>query len=173
MRFLRIALAQVNTSVGDIHGNANLIIEGMAKAQAAGAELVAFPELAITGYPPEDLVLHRRFVSDNRKVLGRISAEANGIAAIVGFVDVSPQQHEPIYNAAAFISDGLIRAIYRKIHLPNYGVFDEERYFERGSECPVINYGGVRIGLNDVSLAEDQRALRPHRFTAGPAAPAQ
>ncbi|MFP6680038.1 MAG: NAD+ synthase [Dehalococcoidia bacterium] len=152
MRFLRIALAQVNTSVGDIHGNANLIIEGMAKAQAAGAELVAFPELAITGYPPEDLVLHRRFVSDNRKVLDRISAEANGIAAIVGFVDVSPQQHEPIYNAAAFISDGLIRAIYRKIHLPNYGVFDEERYFERGSECPVINYGGVRIGL---SICED------------------
>ncbi|MBT3941376.1 MAG: NAD+ synthase, partial [Chloroflexi bacterium] len=92
MRTLRIALAQVNTSVGDIDGNADLIVEGIAAARTAGAELVAFPELAITGYPPEDLVLHRRFVADNRKALERIANETNGIAAIVGFVDGSPER---------------------------------------------------------------------------------
>ena len=152
MRTLRIALAQVNTSVGDIDGNTDLVIEGIAAARAAGAELVAFPELAITGYPPEDLVLHRRFVADNRKALERIASETHGIAAIVGFVDGSPERGEPVYNAAAFLSDGVVSAVYRKIHLPNYGVFDEERYFERGSDCPVIDFGGVRIGI---SICED------------------
>ena len=152
MRTLRIALAQVNTSVGDIDGNADLILEGIAAARTAGAELVAFPELAITGYPPEDLVLHRRFVADNRTALERIADETNGIAAIVGFVDGSPERDEPVYNAAAFLSDGEIVAVYRKIHLPNYGVFDEMRYFERGTDCPVIDFGGVRIGM---SICED------------------
>ncbi|MFP6594400.1 MAG: NAD+ synthase [Dehalococcoidia bacterium] len=152
MRTLRIALAQVNTAVGDIDGNARLIIDTMAKAREAGAELVAFPELAITGYPPEDLVLHRRFVADNRAALERVAAEARGIAAIVGFVDGSPERGEPVYNAAAFLHEGVIASVYRKIHLPNYGVFDEKRYFERGAECPVIDFGGVRIGM---SICED------------------
>ena len=152
MRTLRIALAQVNTAVGDIDGNARLIIDSMAKAREHGAELVAFPELAITGYPPEDLVLHHRFVDDNLTALGRVASEAQGIAAIVGFVDGSPKRGEPAYNAAAFLHEGAIASVYRKIHLPNYGVFDEERYFERGAECPVIDFGGVRIGM---SICED------------------
>jgi NAD+ synthase (glutamine-hydrolysing) len=142
----------VNTSVGDIDGNAELIIEGIKAARAAGAELVAFPELAITGYPPEDLVLHRRFVADNRRALERVAAEAHGISAIVGFVDGSPGRDESVYNAAAFLHEGRVAAVYRKIHLPNYGVFDEERYFGRGLECPVIDFGGVRIGM---SICED------------------
>jgi NAD+ synthase (glutamine-hydrolysing) len=152
VRTLRIALAQVNTAVGDIDGNARLIIDTMAKAREDGAELVAFPELAITGYPPEDLVLHHRFVADNLAALDRVASEAHGIAAIVGFVDGSPERGEPAYNAAAFLHEGAIASVYRKIHLPNYGVFDEERYFERGTECPVIDFGGVRIG---VSICED------------------
>jgi NAD+ synthase (glutamine-hydrolysing) len=152
VRTLRIALAQVNTAVGDIDGNAQRLIDVMSSAREAGAELVAFPELAITGYPPEDLVLHRRFVADNRAALERVAAEAQGISAIVGFVDGSPERGEPVYNAAAFLHEGRVAAIYRKIHLPNYGVFDEERYFERGSECPVIDFGSVRIGI---SICED------------------
>jgi len=142
----------VNTSVGDIDGNAELILEGIKAARAAGAELVAFPELAITGYPPEDLVLHRRFVADNRRALERVAAESRGISAIVGFVDGSPERDEPVYNAAAFLHEGSITAVYRKIHLPNYGVFDEERYFGRGFDCPVIDFGGIRIGM---SICED------------------
>ena len=129
MRTLRIALAQVNTAVGDIDGNARLIIDSMATAREHGAALVAFPELAITGYPPEDLVLHQRFVDDNLAALNRVASEAHGIAAIVGFVDGSPERGEPAYNAAAFLHEGAIASVYRKIHLPNYGVFDEERYF--------------------------------------------
>lgn len=152
MRTLRIALAQVNTAVGDIDGNAQRLIDAMSSAREAGAELVAFPELAITGYPPEDLVLHRSFVADNRAALERVAAAAQGISAIVGFVDGSPERGEPLYNAAAFLNEGRVAAIYRKIHLPNYGVFDEERYFERGFECPVIDFGGVRIGI---SICED------------------
>ena len=152
MRILRIALAQVNTAVGDIDGNVELIIDAMVSAREAGAELVAFPELAITGCPPEDLVLHRRFVGDNRAALDQVAAGAVGVSAIVGFVDGSTEHHAPIYNAAAFLHGGRVAAVYRKIHLPNYGVFDEERYFERGAECPVIDFGGVRIG---VSICED------------------
>jgi NAD+ synthase (glutamine-hydrolysing) len=142
----------VNTAVGDIDGNARRLIDAMSSAREAGAELVAFPELAITGYPPEDLVLHRSFVADNRAALERVAAAAQGISAIVGFVDGSPERGEPLYNAAAFLNEGRVAAIYRKIHLPNYGVFDEERYFERGFECPVIDFGGVRIGI---SICED------------------
>ena len=152
MRTLRIALAQVNTAVGDIDGNVQLIIDAMRAAREAGARLVAFPELAITGYPPEDLVLHRRFVADNRRALERVAAETKGIAAIVGFVDGSAERDAPVYNAAAFLHESRVAAVYRKIHLPNYGVFDEERYFERGFDCPVIDIGGVKIGL---SICED------------------
>ena len=152
MRTLRIALAQVNTAVGDIDGNAQLIIDAIRAAREAGAQVVALPELAITGYPPEDLVLHRRFVADNRRALEQVATEARGISAIVGFVDGSAERDEPVYNAAAFLHEGRIVAVYRKIHLPNYGVFDEERYFKRGSECPVIDLGGVRVGL---SICED------------------
>ena len=168
MRTLRIALAQVNTAVGDIDGNARLTIEAMRAAGDADAQIVAFPELAITGYPPEDLVLHRRFVADNRRALEKVAAEANGISAIVGFVDGSPERDEPVYNAAAFLHEGRVAAVYRKIHLPNYGVFDEERYFERGFECPVIDFGGVRIGMSvcedawePVGPAEVERAAGP------------
>ncbi|MDA1257326.1 MAG: NAD+ synthase, partial [Chloroflexi bacterium] len=152
MRTLRIALAQINTAVGDIEGNARRIVEAIKAARAAGAQIVAFPELAITGYPPEDLVLHRRFVADNRHALEMVAAEAKGIAAVVGFVDGSARRDEPVYNAAAFLHDGRIAAVYRKIHLPNYGVFDEERYFGRGVECPVIDLAGVKVGL---SICED------------------
>ncbi|MDP6666042.1 MAG: nitrilase-related carbon-nitrogen hydrolase, partial [Dehalococcoidia bacterium] len=123
---LRVAAAQVNTTVGDIDGNAALIEEWIGLAQQQGAELVAFPELTITGYPPEDLVLYDNFISANKTALNRIAATVGDIVAMVGFVD---SEDGKLFNAAAVIHRREIVATYRKIHLPNYGVFDERRYF--------------------------------------------
>ena len=144
MRTLRVALAQINTTVGDLPGNAAKIIDWIRRAQDLGADLVAFPELAVTGYPPEDLVLRRSFVEDNLTALDEIVAATHGITAIVGFVDMN----DDIYNAAAVIADGRLIYRYHKQYLPNYGVFDEERYFQRGSESPVFVIGGVDVGVN-------------------------
>src|SRR2546430_1025395 len=113
-----------------------------------GVDIVCFPELVITGYPPEDLVLKPSFVRDNLAQLDLIAAETRGIAAVVGFVDRDGE----IFNAAAFIHDGEIKAVYHKVFLPNYGVFDEKRYFQPGRLCPIIDLDGVRIGL---SVCED------------------
>ena len=146
---LRVAAAQVNTSVGDIDGNARLIEEWIGLAQDQGADLVAFPELTITGYPPEDLVLYDNFISANKAALSRIAATVGNIVALVGFVDSEvTESGTKLYNAAAVIHNRKIVATYRKIHLPNYGVFDERRYFTAGNECPVLSIRGIKVGVN-------------------------
>jgi len=145
---VRIALAQVNPTVGDLSGNTRLVVEWIERARDAEADIVCFPELVVTGYPPEDLVLKPSFVRDNLAQLDLIAAETRGIAAVVGFVDRDGE----IFNAAAFIHDGEIKAVYHKVFLPNYGVFDEKRYFQPGRLCPIIDLDGVRIGL---SVCED------------------
>src|SRR2546422_453663 len=131
MRLLRIALAQVNTTVGDLDGNAALVLKGLEAAREAQADLVVFPELTITGYPPEDLLLRPQFITDNLAVLHRIVRKVKGIAAVIGFVD----RRDDIFNAAAFASNGRIVAAQHKSHLPNYGVFDENSLVldQRGS----------------------------------------
>ena len=146
---LRIAAAQINTTVGDIDGNARLIEEWIGLAQDQGAELVAFPELTITGYPPEDLVLYDNFIASNKAALGRIAATVGDIVTLVGFVDSEvTDSGTKLYNAAAVLHNRKIVGIYRKIHLPNYGVFDERRYFTAGSECTIISINGIKVGLN-------------------------
>ena len=140
---MRIALAQINPTVGDLAGNSRLIIEWTERAKAQAADLVCFPELAITGYPPEDLVLKPSFVRDNRAALDTIAANARGIAVVVGFVD----EEGDIFNSAAFCQDGEVKTIYHKVFLPNYGVFDEKRYFAQGHISPIIDFGGERLGL--------------------------
>jgi NAD+ synthase (glutamine-hydrolysing) len=145
---LRVALAQVNPTVGDLEGNARLVVDWIGRARDQGADLVCFPELVITGYPPEDLVLKRAFVRDNLKQLGVVTKATKGISAVVGFVD----DDGAIFNAAAFMHDGELKAVYHKVFLPNYGVFDEQRYFEPGHRCPIFELEAARIG---VSVCED------------------
>ena len=145
---LRVALAQVNPVVGDLEGNAGLVVDWIGRAREERADIVCFPELVLTGYPPEDLVLKRSFVRDNLKQLDRVTAATNGITAVVGFVDDDGAR----FNAAAVMHDGALKAVYHKVFLPNYGVFDEQRYFEPGHRCPILELDGVRIG---VSVCED------------------
>jgi NAD+ synthase (glutamine-hydrolysing) len=145
---LRIALAQINPTVGDLDGNYKKIIETLNAATAANCHLVAFPELTITGYPPEDLLLRQKFIQDQRAVLDSIIPHVEGITAIVGFVD----KHEYLYNSAAVIQNQKLMAIYHKIQLPNYSVFDEERYFEAGESPLILSLNGIKIG---VSICED------------------
>ncbi len=140
---LRIALAQLNAVVGDIAGNEAKIAEQIAAAREGGAQLVCFPELALTGYPPEDLLLKEHFLADAGAALERLAESTHGIVAIVGY----PERAEDVHNAAAVLADGALRASYRKIHLPNYGVFDELRYFQPGTRGATIEIDGVTIGL--------------------------
>jgi NAD+ synthase (glutamine-hydrolysing) len=140
---MRLALCQINPTVGDIHGNAELIAEGIERSRAAGADLVLFPELALTGYPPEDLLLKEHFLADAARALGELTAKSTGLAAIVGY----PERAEDVYNAAALLVDGELHAVYRKVYLPNYGVFDEQRYFQAGRGGAVFDLGGERVGL--------------------------
>ena len=144
MKSLRLALSQFNATVGDNKGNARKICQEIEKARGFGVDLIAFPELAITGYPPEDLLLKPSFIAENQTALSDVVKASAGIGVIVGFVD----RRDDIYNAAAFIYDGKIEGIYHKIYLPNYGVFDEERYFRSGSTYPIFIFNGVLIGVN-------------------------
>ena len=144
MRTFRLAMAQMNATVGDFDGNAERIITSIHEARALGADLIAFPELALPGYPPEDLLLKPQFIRENRERLGLIAAECTDITAVVGYIDADTD----IYNAAALIHDGEIVGSYRKMYLPNYGVFDEDRYFAAGSECPVYTVNGSPVGVN-------------------------
>jgi NAD+ synthase (glutamine-hydrolysing) len=146
---LRLALCQINTTVGDLDGNTERIIAALAEAEAQGCDLAVFPELALTGYPPEDLLLKPGFVTDNRAALDRVAAASGNCAAVLGFVDAD----RDLYNAAAVCAYGEVRAVYRKRLLPNYAVFDEQRYFTPGTgPSPLVLVGGVRVG---VSICED------------------
>ncbi|MXZ89425.1 MAG: NAD+ synthase, partial [Dehalococcoidia bacterium] len=149
MRSVRIALAQLNTTVGDIDGNCARIRDAIAAAREAGAGIVAVPELAVTGYPPEDLVLRRSFCDASRTATAALAPATEGVIAVVGFVDTVGG--DP-YNAAAVFVDGHLADTYHKRLLPNYGVFDEERYFERGLTTPVYRAGDLSFG---VSICED------------------
>ncbi|HRZ39764.1 MAG TPA: NAD+ synthase [Candidatus Omnitrophota bacterium] len=147
---MRIALAQINTTVGDLKGNSEKIIANIERAKRLGVDCVVFPEMTLCGYPPEDLVLKPHFIADNIKVLRSLKRHSRGINAVVGFVDRDSSGR--IFNAAAVLSDGKIAGIYHKQHLPNYGVFDDRRYFVRGENNPVFQFGKLRIGL---SICED------------------
>jgi NAD+ synthase (glutamine-hydrolysing) len=140
---LRIALAQIDSTVGDIEGNAAKIADWTARARDDDASLVIFPELALTGYPPEDLLLKTHFLDATRQALEDLADATSGIVALVGF----PERAGDVYNSAAVLADGEVAAIYRKIHLPNYGVFDEQRYFQAAEEPSTFELGGVTLGI--------------------------
>jgi len=148
MRSIRIALSQINTTLGDLEGNAQKIIEGIQSARNMGVDLLAFPELALTGYPPEDLLLMPRFVQQNLEIMRKIVETTRGLTVVVGFID----KKDDIYNAAALAHNGELVDIYHKVFLPNYGVFDEDRYFQSGREALVFDIKGVKMG---VSICED------------------
>ncbi|WP_297455883.1 NAD+ synthase [Persephonella sp.] len=148
MKKLRLCLAQINSTVGDLEGNTQKIIDAIHEAQKHEVDIIAFPELAITGYPPEDLLLKPSFINKNLELLEKIAKESKDIISIVGFVD----KQEDIFNAAAVLLNGQILTKYHKNFLPNYGVFDEVRYFQRGNEITLLNIEGYKIGL---SICED------------------
>ena len=141
---LRVGLAQINVTVGDLKGNVAKILACVEEARSLAVDLLTFPELAVAGYPPEDLLLRPQFVRDNLDALDTVVKGSTGITLIVGFVDAE----EDIYDAAAIIHDGHFVDVYRKQFLPNYGVFDEDRYFEPGSRCAVYEIAGVGVGVN-------------------------
>jgi len=145
MRTIRISMAQINPIVGDLAGNRDKIIGAIKSAKKLGADIIALPELVVTGYPPEDLILKPQFVMDNIKTLRDIQQATRGIIAIVGFVDSNRNR---LFNAAAVLANGEHIYTYRKIFLPNYGVFDEYRYFSPGGRYPVFTVKGVGVGVN-------------------------
>ena len=156
-RIFRLALAQINPTVGDIPGNTTKILEYLERAREAQADLVAFPEMATTGYPPEDLLYKKSFLSENVSAMEQVAKASGDMAVVMGYVNVlslEPVSNDAgdtrpqITNAAALFHDGKLVDIYHKIFLPNYGVFDEQRYFQKGSVCPVYHIGGVLIGVN-------------------------
>lgn len=158
---LKVAGAQLNLTVGDIPGNESRIAESMERAESSGAQVLLLPELAISGYPPEDLVLRRDFVDANIDALRRLARRSGDLTTVVGFVDfasgpgsrgVDSEQRE-VANAAAIIADGEIKGVYHKVHLPNFGVFDEDRYFVVGGDPDRLwDVAGVTVG---VSVCED------------------
>ena len=144
MRKLRLSMAQINTTVGDLDGNTARILEYVRRARSQQADIVVFPEMAITGYPPEDLLFKPSFIQSNIERMREVVTNSQGITVVVGFVD----SQGDIYNAAAVAHDGQLLGVYHKIYLPNYGVFDEDRYFKAGSQCPVFVVNGIHIGVN-------------------------
>ncbi len=144
MRSLRVGMAQINCTVGDLEGNTRKIIQYLEKARKLGVELVCFPELSVTGYPPEDLLLKPQFIEDNLKALKKIIQKTENLTAIVGFVDKNGE----IYNAAAVIHNKKLVDVYHKSNLPNYGVFDEYRYFQPGEKTPIYQLGDLLFGVN-------------------------
>ena len=145
---IRLALSQINVTVGDLAGNRDKILDHVHRARDLGAHIVVFPELAIPGYPPEDLLFKPRFIQSNLDVLHELVQATQGVAAIFGFVD----RQDDIYNAAAIACDGRLIDVYHKTYLPNYGVFDEDRYFQSGKTAGVYRLNGVTFG---VTICED------------------
>lgn len=149
MDTLRIVLSQINTTVGDIDGNTRKICAGINAAQDVGADLVAFPELSVTGYPPEDLLLKPQFIRRNLEAINIIASETpSDLVAVVGFAD----RKDDLFNAAAILHDGRQKAVYHKCHLPNYGVFDEDRYFAEGKEFMAVELKNAVVGI---TICED------------------
>jgi len=159
MKSVRIALAQINPTVGDIDGNVIKICDYIKKAKEQKAKIVVFPELAITGYPPEDLLLKPQFINDNLAALNKVQEETRNITAVVGFVDPvrkleldmlsnGVDRKDGIYNAAAIFHNGKLLDVYHKMYLPNYGVFDEYRYFKAGTKSPVYSIEEIGVGVN-------------------------
>ncbi len=149
MSSIRLAACQINTVVGDLQGNAERVLAALKRAEEAGAELAVFPELTLCGYPPEDLLLKPGFVADGRLALEKVAARSGSCAAVVGFVD---GEHD-LFNAAAVCSEGVVRGVVHKQLLPNYGPFDEHRYFTPGRRRPpLFEIGGLAVG---VSVCED------------------
>jgi len=153
---IRVGIAQINSTVGDLSGNTKKIVQFIDQAKSLGVDLLTFPELAITGYPPEDLLLKPHFIRQNRGSLNKIIEHCSDIAVVVGFVD----SDGAIYNAAAALYNKKLVGVYHKFYLPNYGVFDENRYFQAGRECPVFIIYGIGIGI---TICEDMW------YEAGPA----
>ena len=145
---IRLALSQINVTVGDLAGNRDKILDHIHRARDLGAHIVVFPELAIPGYPPEDLLFKPRFIQSNLDVLNELVRATQGVAAVFGFVD----RHDDIYNAAAIACDGRLIDVYHKTYLPNYGVFDEDRYFQSGKTAGVYRLNGITFG---VTICED------------------
>ena len=156
MQTLRLGMAQINSTVGDVSGNTNKIIRFIHEARSLGVDLLTFPELAITGYPPEDLLLKPQFIEQNQKCLKEIVRHTSDMAVVVGFVD----SDSDIYNAAAVIYDNKLVGVYHKFYLPNYGVFDENRYFQAGTEYPIFIIYDIGVGI---TICEDMW------YEAGPA----
>src|SRR4051794_1207280 len=148
MSRLTVALPQIDSTVGDLDGNAEKIRAGIDRARAGAAQLVIFPELALTGYPPEDLLIKTHFLRRTAERLEELAEAAEDVVALVGF----PQLRDDVYNACAVLADGRVQAVYRKTYLPNYGVFDEQRYFQQGTEPALIEVDGVPVGL---TICED------------------
>jgi NAD+ synthase (glutamine-hydrolysing) len=162
VKTLRVGLAQINTTVGDLEGNVRKALKYVGRARELGVDVVSFPELTVTGYPPEDLLLRSQFVKDNIAALDGMIEACKAITVVIGFVDrgerarspiwgpvgASDVSRIPIYNAAAVIHDGCLVRVYHKERLPNYGVFDEARYFEADRACEVYTVAGVEIGVN-------------------------
>jgi NAD+ synthase (glutamine-hydrolysing) len=148
MRTLRIGLCQINTTVGDIEGNTKKILDYIAKGKKMGADILVFPEMAVTGYPPEDLLLMPKFIEANLKAVNKIAKTTTSITAIVGFV----HKDGDIFNSAALLHNGKMIDVYSKTYLPNYGVFDEDRYFQVGKENFIFTLKSTPIGL---SICED------------------
>ncbi|HWE32042.1 MAG TPA: NAD+ synthase [Solirubrobacteraceae bacterium] len=145
---LRLALCQMNTTVGDIAGNEAKIVEWLGRARDGRAQLVLFPELVLTGYPPEDLLLKEHFLADARAALQRIAEAVDDVVALVGY----PERADDVYNACAVLARGAVQAVYRKVYLPNYGVFDEQRYFQSGVGGALVDIGDITAG---VTVCED------------------
>ena len=139
---MRIALAQLNAVVGDLDGNRDRMLDHLRQAEAAGADLVVFPELAVTGYPPEDLLLRPGFVKAAARTLDEIARACTATVALVGV----PLFDRDLANACAVCADGRVTAVYRKHFLPNYGVFDEHRYFTAGRDLVLLRFGDVLVG---------------------------
>jgi NAD+ synthase (glutamine-hydrolysing) len=151
---MRIALAQIDPTVGDIDGNAAKIAEWIGRARSEGAELTIFPELCVPGYPAEDLYLKRHFVEANRRAVEELAREVSGMTVLVGFAEPvsGGGDSRRAYNSLAVLADGAVLGVYRKNRLPNYAVFDEQRYFVPGSEPVTIEVGGQLVGL---TICED------------------